>query len=55
MVQSLPAEAPSLDDLHQRKAEPPKPTLPDLRAVYWGAVLFPVTTALFLVLVMSWF
>lgn len=58
MVQSLPAEAPSLEDPYQRKAQAPKPTLPALRAVHWGAVgwrLIPVNTALFLVLDMSWF
>lgn len=58
MVQSLPAEAPSLEDLHERKAQAPKPTLPALRAVHWGAVelrLLPVTTALLLALDMSWF
>lgn len=58
MMQNLPAEAPSLEAQNQRKAQAPKPTLPALRAVHWGAVgwrLFPATMALLLVLDISWF
>lgn len=58
MVQSVPAETPSPEDLHQGKTQAPKVTLPALRAVDWGAVgwrLFSATSALLLVLDMSWF